>query len=381
MDPIAYFNKELYPVVREHSACWGWKEGVELDELVPTYLNALSNMTYKVQLKGMEGEGNTVLVKRFGEGMLEKLLDRQVDNQVAKVMGEMKIGPKVLWANENARVEEFVIAEGFTEVDMADTIQRRKLMYYVQKIHRASCDYLPKGNIFERYLDDSFPLISLFKTAVEEKQSIYTEDEKAKVNEICSLVSPEEIQWLTEIHPKSDPVVSHNDFLNGNILKVSNDRFLLIDYEYSTYNPRTFDIANFMTESLFVYGLETDPYFEYNPSKRDGDEAIRDLIKFYLLYSKQLEDMDEDAAIQLAKNEEEADQKLLELFGDQDLMELQIKQITTEFDACVLLSHFHWILWGVMMSKNPNVKFNYIEFSYQRYKDYMDFKCRKFLSN
>ena len=57
---------------------------------------------------------------------------------------------------------------------------------------------------------------------------------------------------------KEDPediVLSHNDFLNGNILKLEDGKFLLIDFEYCTMNLRSYDIANFLSEALFDYSI------------------------------------------------------------------------------------------------------------------------------
>ena len=41
-------------------------------------------------------------------------------------------------------------------------------------------------------------------------------------------------------------VFSHNDLLANNIIvKNSNNKFIFIDYEYSTYNYPIYDIANY----------------------------------------------------------------------------------------------------------------------------------------
>ena len=44
-------------------------------------------------------------------------------------------------------------------------------------------------------------------------------------------------------------VFSHNDLLANNILiKNSNNKYVFIDYEYSTYNYPIYDIANYFNE-------------------------------------------------------------------------------------------------------------------------------------
>lgn len=373
---IDFFFDNLFPVLQANAAHWGWPEGLQKDQMKPTYMNALSNMTYRVECTA-EGDHKPILAKKFGLGNLEKLLSREDDNRTSTKMGEMGIGPKVLWFDQSHRVEEFVVAEKFTTEDMNSRTQRRKLMYFVQKIHRVKVDYISKKPLFERILDDSFPLKSLFEKSVAEKKGQFTPEEFKKVEAIQTLISDEEIAWVKANFPKSEMVVSHNDFLNGNILKCPDGKFTLIDFEYTTYNPRAFDLANFITESLFNYDFQEPPYFQYSPEKRDGEEATRDLVKWYVLYSSQVDDLSQEEAFELATNEELANSKLLETFGgDQSKVDAEIDDIMSEMNMCVLLSHQLWILWSIVVCKNPNIKFNYIQFGYERLLDYRNFKAK-----
>lgn len=371
-----FFFENVFPVLQANATQWGWPEGLEKEHFKPTHLNALSNMTYKVECTA-EGNHIPILAKKFGLGFLQKLLSRQDDNKTSTLMGELGIGPKVLWFDEDHRVEEFVVAEMFTIEDMADKIQRRKLMYFVQKIHRTDVEHLSKDSLFDRCLDNSFPLIKLFEESIAQKKDQFSEEELVKIDKIRSLISPEEIEWIKSIYPKSPLVLSHNDFLNGNILKCPDGKFTLIDYEYATYNPRAFDLANFITESLFDYDFADHPKFKYHPEKRDGPEATRDLVKWYILYSCQKEDISQERAFELANSEELADAALLELFGgDQNIVDAKIDELVEEMDICVLLSQHLWAIWSVVVCKNPNIEFGYIQFGYERTVDYHNFKAK-----
>lgn len=380
---IQFFFENLFPILQENAQSWNWPADLKQEEFQPTYMDALSNMTYRVNITRKQENGEEyapILAKKFGEGLLKRLLDRKIDNQLSTLMGEELIGPKVLWFSDEVRVEEFVISQTFSVEDMGDRNQRRKLMYYVQKIHRLKPDFVKPEPLFERYLDESFQLITLFKESVEKKKDLFSEEEMEKVKEIQQLISQEEIDWIKDHHPKADNVLSHNDFLNGNILKTGpgGKSFVLIDYEYSTYNPKAFDIANFITESLFDYDYPEFPFFKYYPEKRDGDEAMRDIVKYYVLFSNQAEDMEASAAFELIEDEAKADAALLELFGDQEKVDAEIEELMGQINICVLLSHYLWILWGIMVCKNPNVNFGYIEFAYQRFLDYKAIKESKF---
>lgn len=49
---------------------------------------------------------------------------------------------------------------------------------------------------------------------------------------------------------RDDLVLSHNDVQENNILMSSadNEKLVLIDFEYAGWNPRAYDIANFINE-------------------------------------------------------------------------------------------------------------------------------------
>jgi thiamine kinase-like enzyme len=52
-------------------------------------------------------------------------------------------------------------------------------------------------------------------------------------------------------------IFSHNDLLANNVLIAnSNHKYIFIDYEYSTYNYRIFDIANYFNEYSFDYDVK-----------------------------------------------------------------------------------------------------------------------------
>jgi choline/ethanolamine kinase len=247
-------------------------------------------------------------------------------------------------------------------------------------MHRVKPDGFNETPFFDRCLDDSFPLISLCKRSYEEKKAAgqFDEEELKKLDQILQLVSDEEIKWIKDNIPEGENVLSHNDFLNGNILKLPENKLVLIDFEYSSYNLRTFDIANFITESLFDYEAEEAPYFKYYPEKRDSKEVMRDVIKFYLLFSSQQTDLPVDEALPLCEDEAKANEMLVSLLGSQEEVDSQIEAMMKQLDICYLLSHFLWIIWSVVVCKNPNIKFGYIDFGYQRLLDYLQIKKTAF---
>ncbi len=72
------------------------------------------------------------------------------------------------------------------------------------------------------------------------------------IEEMMSLVSESEIKFVINNLPKNEKsvVFSHNDLLANNILICEPGKVIkFIDFEYSCYNFRTFDIGNYFVES------------------------------------------------------------------------------------------------------------------------------------
>lgn len=374
-----YFYNNIFQTIVDNREVYGWPE-INKEDVIPTYMKALSNMTYKVDCK--INNVRPLLAKRFGQGYLQELLDRDIDNAVSQFYGNQGVGPRVFYFSESHRIEEFVESTVFTAEDMANPKSRNFLAYYIAKLHSSTPPCLPQGSLFSRIRSNDIKLISLCLKSVESKRPQFTQEEEKKVNEILSLVSEEELEWL-EAHTSkynNELVGSHNDFLNGNILKLPNNQILLIDFEYSTFNLKMYDIANFITESLFDYDYQEFPYFQYYPEKRDSDEKVVEMMEYYLLFSKLQKDITVERAQELVDNKQLAREQLVGIYGSEDGLSKEISRYLDQLHIGYLLSHFYWSVWALVMCKNPNINFGYIEFAHDRLLDYRGIKNKYFQS-
>ena len=55
----------------------------------------------------------------------------------------------------------------------------------------------------------------------------------------------------------------------------------LIDFEYASYNFRSFDHANHFCEWMFNYEINEAPYYSYNPTNWPTDNQILFYLKHY----------------------------------------------------------------------------------------------------
>lgn len=76
-------------------------------------------------------------------------------------------------------------------------------------------------------------------------------------------------------------IICHNDFYWLNVLKKNSGGVMLIDYEYTAFNPSGWDIANYYTERNFFYNQETHK-FEYREALPKRDERLQ-VFRYYLL--------------------------------------------------------------------------------------------------
>ncbi len=370
-----FFFDHIFPVVLANRELYGWP-AVSAEQVQPTYMKALSNMTYKVEcsLPGCR----PLLAKQFGKGYLTELLDRDIDNQMCQYLGSKGVGPQVYFFNSEYRIEEFVESSNFSSEDMNDQKMRNLLTYYIEKLHRNPVPCLPKASLLQRIISGDIKLIELSRASIAAKQASFDGEEKRKVDEVLRLVEPAELDWLAEKTApfEADLVASHNDFLNGNILKLPGGGLLLIDFEYSSYNFRMYDVANFITESLFDYSVQESPYFAYFPDRRDSDEKVSEMMEYYLLFASAKEELSPQEARSLVDSPAAAKQRLLEVFGSEESVQAEVRKYVEQLHVGYLLSHFYWCVWALVMCKNPNVDFSYIDFAHQRYLDYAQLKQR-----
>lgn len=91
----------------------------------------------------------------------------------------------------------------------------------------------------------------------------------------------DDVKKVIDSANKLPMMVCHNDFYWLNVLRKDAGGYLLIDYEYTAFNPIGWDIANYYTERNFEYdnGTHTFKFYQDLPGKEE-----RSLVyKYYLL--------------------------------------------------------------------------------------------------
>ena len=163
-------------------------------------------------------------------------------------------------------------------------------------------------------------------------------DENKKAYDI-NIVKQELIFMEENLKNRSDLVFCHNDLLLKNFIK--NEKSVeLIDFEYSGYNYRAFDIANHFNEWCG---------FDLNWENFPSVDTQRRFLKVYL-----------EAFYDNKKSENDLEKEIDKLIED-------IKW----FD---LASNYYWGTWALIQAALSTIDFNYCEYGRLRFKRYFELK-------
>jgi choline/ethanolamine kinase len=132
---------------------------------------------------------------------------------------------------------------------------------------------------------------------------------------------------------------SHNDLQYGNIMIDEETRSItIIDYEYSSYNPVAYDIANHFCEMTANYHSETPHILDF--SKYPGLEERKRFVHAYLSSA-----------------------------GDKP-SEDKVKQLIDNAEKFTLANNLFWGLWGIISGYVNKLDFDYLEYARQRFEQY-----------
>ncbi|KAL4676146.1 hypothetical protein H8959_010291 [Pygathrix nigripes] len=152
----------------------------------------------------------------------------------------------------------------------------------------------------------------------------------------------------------SPVVFCHNDIQEGNILLLSEpenaDSLMLVDFEYSSYNYRGFDIGNHFCEWVYDYTHEEWPFYKARPTDYPTQGEQLHFIRHYLAEAKKGETLSQE------------EQRKLE----EDLL--------VEVSRYALASHFFWGLWSILQASMSTIEFGYLDYAQSRFQFYFQQK-------
>ena len=155
-------------------------------------------------------------------------------------------------------------------------------------------------------------------------------------------VIKEELIFMEEnLKNRSDIVLCHNDLLLKNFIK--NDQGVeIIDFEYSAYNYRAFDLVNHFNEWCG---------FDLNWDIFPNEDTQRRFLKIYF------------------ETYYDSKKKEIDING-------KIKDMIEDIKWFDLASNFYWGTWALIQAALSTIDFNYNEYANLRFKRYFVIKNR-----
>ncbi|KAG7454040.1 hypothetical protein JOB18_019270 [Solea senegalensis] len=125
---------------------------------------------------------------------------------------------------------------------------------------------------------------------------------------------------------------------SGNILLLKNqNKLMLIDFEYSSYNYRGFDVGNHFCEWMYDYNCDEFPYFRVNTEAFPAKTQQLHFIEHYLReFDGDFEELSEEEQTKLKQE-----------------MYLEVNRFS-------LASHFFWGLWSIVQAQLSTIQFGYL---------------------
>ncbi|GFP98553.1 probable choline kinase 2 [Phtheirospermum japonicum] len=317
--------EELLKLLKSLASNWG--DSIELPTVKVVHLSgAMTNEIYRISWPTKTDNDRTVLVRLYGDGV-DHFFDRDQEIRTFECLSGHGYGPKLLGQFREGRVEEFIQARTLSASDLRDPEISALIAAKMREFHDLDMPG-PKNTILwnrlRKWLNVAKDLCS---------------PEHAKAYHLDSL--EKEISLLENAISGHGQEIGfcHNDLQYGNIMiNDTNKTVTIIDYEYASYNPVAYDIANHFCEMAADYHTETPHILDY--SKYPDLEERQRFIKQYLTSA------------------------------GQETRDTTIDQLEDDINKYTLASHIFWGLWGLISAYVNHIDFDYMEYARQRFEQH-----------
>jgi len=285
---------------------------------------------------------------------------------VFTMLAERGLGPGLCAVFPGGRLEEFITGHVMSQTEMRSQAGSAEIARNVALIHSLEVPVSKEPcwlhDTMRGYHDKLRPI----------RLEMISERERSCAAALLELDLGSEVDWLLRtVTSLNSPVVfSHNDVNTGNILvrddnNKHSDNVVLIDFEFSSYNYRGFDIANHFNEWMYNYNRKDYPFYFRNsdkfPTRDQQENFVRNYVATFI----------EQQTITRENNGME----IGELGSKRNRLSIE-KSILQEISVFCLASHLLWTLWSLKQAQTSNIPFAYYSFAKDRMEAYRDLKIQ-----
>ncbi|KAG9475306.1 hypothetical protein GDO78_003637 [Eleutherodactylus coqui] len=263
------------------------------------------------------------------------------------ILAERSLGPRLYGIFPQGRLEQFIPSRKLETEELSFPDISAEIAEKMARFHCMSMPFNkePKWlfGTMEKYLKQVL------------KIKFTRESHTRKLNKFLGYNLPTEmanLRALLEATP-SPVVFCHNDCQEGNVLLLDGmensekQKLMLIDFEYSSYNYRGFDLGNHFCEWMYDYTYEKFPFFKANFSNYPTKKQQLHFISSYMTeFQPGFEDLSNEEKSKIAN------------------------EMLIEVNRFALASHFFWGLWSIVQAKISSIEFGYMEYAMARFDAY-----------
>ncbi|KAG5636749.1 hypothetical protein H0H81_006968 [Sphagnurus paluster] len=310
-------------------------------------------------------EGGVEVVREDGLRHANIRLDARELHTLHILSSRYGIGPRVYGTFENGRVEEYFESTTLTPSDIREPRISRWIGARMAELHSVDIEVVEgtspqtrgegkgwdigvKKNV-QCWLGPAEEVLTLPHVSDTVRRELDLQAFKREWHAY--------LDWLSTVddtHNGSRRVFAHNDTQYGNLLRLQDQKdlvdehrqLIVVDFEYASPNPASFDIANHFHEWTADYHSPT-PHL-LNPNLYPTEEERRNLYLAYLNHTAIPEE--------------------LPMLDDSEL-QLQLKNLDDQVRYWSPASHAMWAIWGIVQAREDiegNVEepeFDYIGYS------------------
>ncbi|KAL7245819.1 hypothetical protein ACSBR2_001034 [Camellia fascicularis] len=318
--------EELIKLLLSLASNWG--DMIDSNTLKVVHLSgAMTNEVYRTSWPTkMANDSRTVLVRIYGEGS-DRFFNRNDEIRTFECLSRHGQGPRLLGQFPEGRVEEFIHARTLSAVDLRDPVVSALIASKVRDFHNLDMPGPKTVVLWDR-----------MRNWLSQARSLCTREH---AREFCLDALEDEICVLeTELWGEhQDLGFCHNDLQYGNIMINEKTRSItIIDYEYASYNPVAYDLANHFCEMVANYHSNTPHVLNY--SVYPGLEERQRFVRVYLSS------------------------------GGNQPSDNEVDQLVHDTEKYTLANHLFWGLWGIISAYVNNIEFDYMDYARQRFEQY-----------
>ncbi|KAM8778965.1 choline/ethanolamine kinase [Rhynchonycteris naso] len=308
----------------------------------------LSNLLFRCalpdHLPSVGEEPREVLLRLYG-AILQGVDSLVLESVMFAILAERSLGPQLYGVFPEGRLEQYIPSRPLKTGDLREPVLSAAIATKMARFHGMEMPFTKEPHwlfgTMERYLKQ---ILDLPPPGVPQMNLLEMYSLKEEMGNLRKLLDS----------TPSPVVFCHNDIQEGNILLLSEpenaDSLMLVDFEYSSYNYRGFDIGNHFCEWVYDYTHEEWPFYKAQPANYPTRDQQLHFIRHYLVEVKKSETISQDEHRKL----------------EEDLL--------VEVNRYALASHFFWGLWSILQASMSTIEFGYLEYAKSRFQLYFQQK-------